>query len=314
MVGARRPPSRYHPSPSAAASPASAWLGAMWFWGLGPRRKATVDAHPLDGDDPTQGEVSPTVTRQTFFNLAVLVLLAVLALTTASIARSLRRIERMERHSRLVGHGSDDRAHAAALAAEGAQTLSRSAPLPIRFLVVPNDWRLLAPPLMGPDDEHERTALMAPLAYWLQYGEFDSAGECQKRENALGRRQLKNDDKADSTESFRTQHLQCVPLEHLVFEAERAKGPPFNDLLQMSSRDANGNAVRVVSTSVHIENGAPVWYVGTLGKCGGELAPPDLQAQVRAEFAKYTTTPVKFEAGSFATTSGNGGNPFKNCK
>ena len=253
------------------------------------------------------------MTRQGFFNFAVLALLAALGLTTASIARSLRRIERMERHSRLVGHESDDLAHTAALAPEGAQTLSRNALSPIRFLVVPNNWRLLAPPLMGkPDDEHERTALMAPLAYWLQYGEFDSEGECQKRENVLGLRQLKNDDKADSAESFRTQHLQCVPLEHLVSEAERAKGPPFNDLIQMSGRDANGNAVRVISTSVHFENGAPVWYVGTLGKCGGELAPPDFQAQVRAELAKYTTTPVKFEKGDFVTIYG--GNPFKNCK
>lgn len=53
------------------------------------------------------------------------------------------------------------------------------------------------------------------------------------------------------------------------------------------------------------------WYVGTLGKCGGELPPPDLETQVRAEFAKYTTTPVKFEKGHFFTTSGHGGNPFK---
>jgi hypothetical protein len=42
------------------------------------------------------------MTRQTFFNVALLALLAVLALNTASIARSLRRVERIEHH-RLVG-------------------------------------------------------------------------------------------------------------------------------------------------------------------------------------------------------------------
>jgi hypothetical protein len=104
-------------------------------------------------------------------------------------------------------------------------------------------------------------------------------------------------------------------LERQVIEAEEAKAPPFKDLTEMSGRDANGAMVQPVSTSVHIENGSPVWYVGTLGKCGrGELPPPDLEVKVRAEFAKYTTTPVKFEKGQFWVNSGSGKNPVDNCK
>jgi hypothetical protein len=240
----------------------------------------------------------------------IFLLVLVLTIEIGGIARSLRRIERMEHHSRMGGHGS---VQTSALGPESAQTPSSNTFSPIKFLVVPNDWRLLAPPLMGkPDDERVRTALGAPLTHWLQYGEFDSANECEKRENALERTQLKNDKEADHAEFFRTEHLRCVPLEHLVAEAEMAKGPPFNDLVRMSSRDANGNAVRVLSMSVHFDNGSPVWYVGTAGKCGGELAPPDLQAQIRAEFAKYTTTLVKFEKGSLASI--NGSIFYMNCK
>jgi hypothetical protein len=101
------------------------------------------------------------------------------------------------------------------------------------------------------------------------------------------------------------------PLERQIVEAEMAKSPPFKDLTRMSGRDATGDMVRPISTSVHIENGSPVWYVGTVGKCGGELPPPDLEADVRAEFAKYTTTPVKFEKGAYFSTSPMN---FHNCK
>jgi hypothetical protein len=49
------------------------------------------------------------------------------------------------------------------------------------------------------------------------------------------------------------------PLERQIVEAEEAQSPPFKDLTDMSGRDANGNAVIVTSTSVHIENGSPVY-------------------------------------------------------
>jgi hypothetical protein len=75
-------------------------------------------------------------------------------------------------------------------------------------------WYLLAPPLMDPDEAHEQTALMAPLAHWFPYDEFDSVSECHKREayfQTVAARQLaKSYDEKDRAAAFRARNVQCI--------------------------------------------------------------------------------------------------------
>jgi hypothetical protein len=93
------------------------------------------------------------MTRQTFFNLALLALLAVLALNTASIARSLRRVERIEHH-RLVG------------------------------------WHLMRPPMAriivkSAQSIHLNENTAAPLSQWTIVGTFPTEEECEAHRHPI---------------------------------------------------------------------------------------------------------------------------------
>src|SRR5262252_6684171 len=76
--------------------------------------------------------------------------------------------------------------------------------------------------------------------------------------------------------------------------AEQAKVPIGGIFGMASDRDAEGNAIRITSASVHIENGQPVSYLGGIGKClRGAIPSPEQQTTIRAYFAKYTTAEVR---------------------
>jgi hypothetical protein len=90
------------------------------------------------------------MTRQVFFNLAVLPLLALLAFNTASIARSIRRIEPIDRQRH---------AHTCPVA-----------------------WYLLSAPILLP---HIATPaepdIAAPLSRWTRTMGFSTEQECKRR-------------------------------------------------------------------------------------------------------------------------------------
>ena len=89
--------------------------------------------------------------------------------------------------------------------------------------------------------------------------------------------------------------------ERQAIDDEQAK-VPGDAIFRMSGQGVDGN-VRITSTSVHIEDGQPVWYLGGFGKCGGAIPPPEQQAAIRAYFAKYTTAEVRFEKGRLISTT-----------
>ena len=91
--------------------------------------------------------------------------------------------------------------------------------------------------------------------------------------------------------------------ERQAVAAEQAKVPIGGIFGMASDRDAEGNAVRITSASVHIENGQPVWYLGGFGRCGGAVPPPKQQAALRGYIAKYTTADVRFEKGGLFSTT-----------
>ena len=96
--------------------------------------------------------------------------------------------------------------------------------------------------------------------------------------------------------------------ERKAVAAEQAKVPIGGILGMASDRDAEGNAVRITSASVHIGIGQLVWFIEA---CGGTVLPtPKQQAAIRAYFAKYTTAEVIFlrtsgfaRPGAFSSTT-----------
>ena len=100
------------------------------------------------------------MTRETFFNLALLALLAVLALNTVNIARSLRRIERLERH-RLVGWH-----------------LMRPPIAPVFF----SNFQTMQPPVIA----HDVNTAAAPLSRWSIVQTFPTEEECEAYRRCQG--------------------------------------------------------------------------------------------------------------------------------